>query len=180
MSATTSALTPPAPAVRPWSNAHWAAPASCAATRRRWPASVAGSFQARALMDLRLDEENYVIDQMQPQEALKALEEMKDQLPEWMWKEISQVTDLRPQVQPLVAPHKHLFPFVASPLFLRHFWGALLPLEAAFHVSDIEDSLGGKAPRETRGDEIGRPRNIPMGQSATTELLIHGQTRSSH
>jgi hypothetical protein len=48
-----------------------------------------------ALLNLRTDEENYAIDKMSDKEALAALEEIKDDLPEWMWKEIVRLTDLR-------------------------------------------------------------------------------------
>lgn len=49
----------------------------------------------KALLDLRIDEEDYEIERMTPQQALNALAGMKDQLPDWMWKEIVKVTDLR-------------------------------------------------------------------------------------
>ena len=52
-------------------------------------------YQRKALFDLRLDEENYEVDAMTPTEALEALESIKDTLPEWMWKEIVRLTDLR-------------------------------------------------------------------------------------
>src|SRR5262249_26854480 len=52
-------------------------------------------FQRKALFDLRLDEENYEVEAMTPTEALEALEAIKDTLPEWMWKEIVKLTDLR-------------------------------------------------------------------------------------
>ena len=52
-------------------------------------------YQRRALFDLRLDEENYEVDSMTPTQALEALEAIKDTLPEWMWKEIVRLTDLR-------------------------------------------------------------------------------------
>jgi hypothetical protein len=49
----------------------------------------------KALLDLRIDEEDYDIEHMTSQQALDALEGMKDQLPDWMWKEIVKVTDLK-------------------------------------------------------------------------------------
>jgi len=52
-------------------------------------------YQRKALFDLRLDEENYEVESMTPTEALEALEAIKDTLPEWMWKEIVALTDLR-------------------------------------------------------------------------------------
>jgi hypothetical protein len=52
-------------------------------------------YQRKALFDLRLDEENYEVESMTPTEALEALESIKDTLPEWMWKEIVALTDLR-------------------------------------------------------------------------------------
>src|SRR5215213_668 len=52
-------------------------------------------YQRKALFDLRLDEENYEVDSMTPTQALEALEAIKDTLPEWMWKEIVRLTDLR-------------------------------------------------------------------------------------
>jgi len=52
-------------------------------------------YQRKALFDLRLDEENYEVESMTPTQALEALESIKDTLPEWMWKEIVRLTDLR-------------------------------------------------------------------------------------
>lgn len=50
-----------------------------------------------ALLDLLLDEEKYEIEAMGPAEALEALEAMRDEktIPDWMWKEIVRLTDLR-------------------------------------------------------------------------------------
>ena len=50
-----------------------------------------------ALLDLLLDEEKYEIEAMSPAEALEALEAMRDEktIPDWMWKEIVRLTDLR-------------------------------------------------------------------------------------
>lgn len=49
------------------------------------------------LFNLRLDEENYEAELMTAQEALTAVEDLgeKANFPNWMWKEISAVTDLR-------------------------------------------------------------------------------------
>jgi hypothetical protein len=50
-----------------------------------------------ALLDLLLDEEKYEIEAMSPTEALAALEALRDEktIPDWMWKEIVKLTDLR-------------------------------------------------------------------------------------
>jgi hypothetical protein len=50
-----------------------------------------------ALLDLLLDEEKYEIEAMSPEEALEALETLRDEktIPDWMWKEIVRLTDLR-------------------------------------------------------------------------------------
>jgi hypothetical protein len=52
-----------------------------------------------ALLDLLLDEEKYEIEDMSPAKALEALESMRDEktLPDWMWKEIVRLTELRVQ-----------------------------------------------------------------------------------
>ncbi len=47
------------------------------------------------LLNLLLDEESYAVDAMTVDEALAELEQIKDTLPDWMWKEISAVTNLR-------------------------------------------------------------------------------------
>jgi hypothetical protein len=52
-------------------------------------------YRRKALFDLRLDEENYEVETMTPAQALEALEAVKSTLPEWMWKEIVRLTDLR-------------------------------------------------------------------------------------
>jgi len=52
-------------------------------------------YRRKALFDLRLDEENYEVETMTPAQALEALEGIKDTLPDWMWKEIVRLTDLR-------------------------------------------------------------------------------------
>jgi hypothetical protein len=49
----------------------------------------------KALMDLRIDEESYEIEQLTEKQALDELEALKDELPVWMWKEIVRLTDLR-------------------------------------------------------------------------------------
>ncbi len=50
-----------------------------------------------ALLDLLLDEEKYGIEAMSPTAALEALEALRDEktIPDWMWKEIVKLTDLR-------------------------------------------------------------------------------------
>jgi len=53
------------------------------------------AYQRNALIDLRTDESNYEIDQMQPAAVYDELMSYKDDLPEWMWKEIVRLTDLR-------------------------------------------------------------------------------------
>ncbi|HET9913327.1 MAG TPA: hypothetical protein VFQ13_15635 [Anaerolineales bacterium] len=57
--------------------------------------SPSAHYRRNALFDLRLDEENYEIETMSPAQALEALEVLKDALPDWMWKEIVRLTDLR-------------------------------------------------------------------------------------
>lgn len=52
-------------------------------------------YRRKALFDLRMDEENYDVETMSDSEALEALEAIKDTLPDWMWKEIVRLTDLR-------------------------------------------------------------------------------------
>jgi hypothetical protein len=53
--------------------------------------------QRRGLLNLLLDEEDYEIKDMTEQDALDGLETLREQgiIPDWMWKEISAVTDLR-------------------------------------------------------------------------------------
>ena len=50
-----------------------------------------------ALLDLLLDEEKYEIEAMSPTAALEGLEALRDEktIPDWMWKEIVKLTDLR-------------------------------------------------------------------------------------
>lgn len=52
-------------------------------------------YRRKALFDLRLDEENYEVESMTPTQALEALEAVKGTFPDWMWKEIVRLTDLR-------------------------------------------------------------------------------------
>jgi hypothetical protein len=49
----------------------------------------------RAWLDFRIDQEKINLENLNEQETLDALEALKDQLPEWMWKEIVARTDLR-------------------------------------------------------------------------------------
>jgi hypothetical protein len=53
------------------------------------------SYQRNALLNLRIDESNYEIDQLKPEEVYGALLACKDDLPDWMWREIVKLTDLR-------------------------------------------------------------------------------------
>jgi hypothetical protein len=53
------------------------------------------TYRRQGLLGLRFDEENYDIELMTPKEAEEALEAIKDTLPDWMWKEIVKLTDLR-------------------------------------------------------------------------------------
>src|SRR5215213_2681915 len=52
-------------------------------------------YRRKALFDLRLDEENYEVERMDPGAALEELKTVKSMLPDWMWKEIVRLTDLR-------------------------------------------------------------------------------------
>jgi hypothetical protein len=54
-----------------------------------------GYYKRRALMDTRIDEEDYDVEHYTDQQALDALEDLKTELPDWMWREIVRVTDLR-------------------------------------------------------------------------------------
>ena len=49
----------------------------------------------RALLDFRIDREKQLIENMSEEESLQLLENLKDQLPQWMWKEIVERTPLR-------------------------------------------------------------------------------------
>jgi hypothetical protein len=51
--------------------------------------------QRRALMNLCIDEESYGVEDLPEEEVLEELEEMKGDLPDWMWKEIVELTHLR-------------------------------------------------------------------------------------
>jgi hypothetical protein len=53
------------------------------------------SHQRNALINLRTDESNYDIDALEPADVYEELMSYKDDLPEWMWKEIVKITDLR-------------------------------------------------------------------------------------
>ena len=52
-------------------------------------------YRRKALFDLRMDEENYEVETLTPTQALEALEAVKSTFPDWMWKEIVRLTDLR-------------------------------------------------------------------------------------
>ena len=54
-----------------------------------------GYYRRKALLDLRLTEEDYDISRLTDPQITDELETLKDQLPEWMWKEIVRVTELR-------------------------------------------------------------------------------------
>jgi hypothetical protein len=51
--------------------------------------------QRAALVDLRIDEQLKTIEEMSDEEVLDELQEMEDDLPDWMWKEIVARTPLR-------------------------------------------------------------------------------------
>ncbi len=80
-------------------------PALAATSESQWKSKIESHLKAldpergynrqKALLDLRIDEEDYEIEHMTPGQALEALEGMKDRLPDWMWKEIVRLTDLR-------------------------------------------------------------------------------------
>jgi hypothetical protein len=53
------------------------------------------SYQRSALINLRIDENNYEIDVLKPEEVYSALLACRDDLPDWMWREIVKLTDLR-------------------------------------------------------------------------------------
>ena len=57
--------------------------------------SLSPTTRANALLNLRLDEENYTVEALAPDAALEALKAYKAILPEWMWKEITELTGLR-------------------------------------------------------------------------------------
>ncbi len=51
--------------------------------------------QRQALLNLRIDEESYTIDRMTPAKVYEELMTFKNELPEWVWKEIVRLTELR-------------------------------------------------------------------------------------
>jgi hypothetical protein len=53
------------------------------------------SHQRSALINLRTDESNYEIDLLEPDKVYDELMTYKNELPDWMWKEIVKLTDLR-------------------------------------------------------------------------------------
>src|SRR5688572_13855542 len=53
------------------------------------------SDKRKAFLDLRIDEEKHEIYEMKPEEILEELKSYEDELPDWMWKEIVKLTDLR-------------------------------------------------------------------------------------
>ena len=53
------------------------------------------SYQRSGLLNLRIDEESYRIDHLKPPQVMEELLSFKDELPDWMWKEIIKLTDLR-------------------------------------------------------------------------------------
>ncbi|MBK9925787.1 MAG: hypothetical protein IPP66_10900 [Anaerolineales bacterium] len=53
------------------------------------------SHQRNSLINLRIDEGSYEVDAMKSDEIYEALMDYKDDLPDWMWKEIVKLTDLR-------------------------------------------------------------------------------------
>ena len=87
------------------------APKLALATDEKWKAKIATHLQglrsayrrSHALFELLLDEENYEIEALDPANALERLKELREgangeqALPDWMWKEIVKLTDLRLQ-----------------------------------------------------------------------------------
>jgi hypothetical protein len=87
------------------------APRLALATDEKWKAKIATHLQglrsayrkSHALFELLLDEENYEIEALDPANALERLKELREgangeqALPDWMWKEIVKLTDLRLQ-----------------------------------------------------------------------------------
>jgi len=57
--------------------------------------SIGPSYRRQGLLDLRLTEESYEVELMSAEQVKEAFEGVKDSLPEWMWKEIVKMTDLR-------------------------------------------------------------------------------------
>lgn len=82
-----------------------AKPALSQTTDPRWRAKINAALkglksdypylQRKALQQLAIDERSYEIEQLSDQQALDNLEDMKSELPEWMWKEILQLTALK-------------------------------------------------------------------------------------
>lgn len=58
-------------------------------------ASASPASQRSALLNLRVDEENYEVNSLTPEAALENLKAYKTLLPDWMWKEIVGLTQLR-------------------------------------------------------------------------------------
>ena len=56
---------------------------------------MSASAQRVALVNLRVQEENYEIDRMKPEQYLEGLLSHKDEMPGWLWKEVVRLTDLR-------------------------------------------------------------------------------------
>lgn len=52
-------------------------------------------YKRKALLDIRIDEEDYEIEHYTDQQTIDALEGLKGKVPDWMWNEIVKVTDLR-------------------------------------------------------------------------------------
>jgi hypothetical protein len=75
----------------------------------------------KALMDLRIDEESFEIEQLSEKQALDELEALKDELPEWMWKEIVRLTGLRLKNVKDVN-WEQLSPEEADDLYSREMW----------------------------------------------------------
>ena len=83
------------------------APRLALATSQKWKDRIAlhmrglkspsAHYRRKALFDLRMDEENYEVEAMTPEEALETLKARQNTLPDWMWKEIVRLTDLRVQ-----------------------------------------------------------------------------------
>lgn len=86
------ALIPNAPKLTKASEPEWK---EKIAHHLRGLASVSASAQRSALLNLRIDEENYEIESLAPDAALEALKAYKTLLPDWMWKEIISLTQLR-------------------------------------------------------------------------------------
>jgi len=55
------------------------------------------TYRRKALIDLRLDEDEYEIESLTDDQADQLLKSRKDEFPDWMWKEIVRLTPLRTQ-----------------------------------------------------------------------------------